>query len=416
MTRLFSCLTFVGVLVSVAIAQDDVTVWPNKTSSANSDPWIAEHHDSIQQMRPRVLVINFSNEQSMTQVEKLVDSIIKGVAEGSRWHGYADPNAPVFLQYEVFKFVDLRDANNSIGDSSREPAKPVKEGEKDLQFQYAALYSDEFAKLYGVADEANPGKFLNLRQLVDRGMVHEVWCVISGNTKSPRQVGMWESIELKLAYDDNFKAKGDDHVHAGNGEDPDQPWIGRSLRIGCINASRGPGCFLESLSHSFEHMAQGGAIPYLVPYFKEFGDFDLDKRYGTPFDSLYGPELNKRDIEYPNPTTALIPHKGEVIRIDNYSVHAGNAHNPPNARRQYDQDNTVPVMSTIEDWRQHSGPDGKDIAKPWTSAALDPYRTEYRDCMGAWLVYWRQNFPGLNNKAKDDAGRPMKNWWPFLFY
>jgi hypothetical protein len=63
-----------------------------------------------------------------------------------------------------------------------------------------------------------------------------------------------------------------------------------------------------------------------------------------------------------------------------------------------------------------SGPDGKDLAKPWTSSVLDPYRKEFHDCMGPWLVYWRQNFPGLDNKARDDAGKPMKNWWPFLFY
>jgi len=24
--------------------------------------------------------------------------------------------------------------------------------------------------------------------------------------------------------------------------------------------------------------------------------------------------------------------------------------------------------------------------------------------------------PGLDNTALDDEGRPMKNWWPFLFY
>jgi hypothetical protein len=65
---------------SGARAQDDVSVWPNKASFANSDPWIAEHHDSIRQMRPRVLVINFSNEHSMAHVEKLVGSIIKAVA------------------------------------------------------------------------------------------------------------------------------------------------------------------------------------------------------------------------------------------------------------------------------------------------------------------------------------------------
>ena len=47
---------------------------------------------------------------------------------------------------------------------------------------------------------------------------------------------------------------------------------------------------------------------------------------------------------------------------------------------------------------------------------LKPYREMAPDCMGAWLIYWRQNMPGLDNKQKDDEGKPMKNWWPFLFY
>ena len=34
----------------------------------------------------------------------------------------------------------------------------------------------------------------------------------------------------------------DDHVQAGNGGDPGQPFLGRSLRILFINAERGPGC------------------------------------------------------------------------------------------------------------------------------------------------------------------------------
>ena len=159
-------------------------------------------------------------------------------------------------------------SDNTVGDSSREPAKPQKEGEKDLKFQYAALYSDEFAKHYGVADEENSGKFLTLRQLVHRGMVHEVWCVISGNTKAPRQVGMWESIELKLAYDANFKPKVAEPIHSGNGHDLEQPWIGRSLRIGCINASRGPGCFLESLIalvRADEHERRGSVSRAVLP-------------------------------------------------------------------------------------------------------------------------------------------------------
>ena len=54
--------------------------------------------------------------------------------------------------------------------------------------------------------------------------------------------------------------------------------------------------------------------------------------------------------------------------------------------------------------------------RPWTPAVLDPYRELAPDCMGRWVVYWRQHMPGLGNTALDDEGLPMKNWWPYLFY
>ena len=70
----------------------------------------------------------------------------------------------------------------------------------------------------------------------------------------------------------------------------------------------------------------------------------------------------------------------------------------------------------IEDWRIGSGPGGQDVPVLWKNERFAQYRKLAPDCMGPWLVYWRQNFPGLDNRQKDDAGKPMKNWWPFLFY
>jgi hypothetical protein len=395
---------------------DDTTVWPNRASHANSDPWLAKNHDRLRVMRPRVLVINFSNEHSPEHVRQLTDQIIFGLSEGSRWHGYADKKAPAFLQYQVVKIADLRDADQKTGDSRLVPAKPPEPGTGNLQFRYAALFDDEFAARYGFADPDHAGKLLTLAQLVDRGIVHEVWVAISGNTQQERQVGMWEAIELKAAYTPDFKKIPGKNIHCGNGSDPEQPWSGRSLKIGCINASRGPGCFLESLSHSFEGMCRSEAIPYIRPYFAEYGGFDLETRYKLPFDSFYAADLRDRKIEYPDPHTALVPHGDKVIRVENYEAVGGNVHFTPNGRSHYDLTNPAPVMSTIEDWRMGSGPGGRDRAKPWSVETFKAYEKDHCDCMGPWLVYWRQNMPGLDNKAKDDHGRPMKNWWPFLFY
>src|SRR5260370_28795363 len=36
-------------------------VWPNTCSKANSDPWIAQHHDKIVEERPTVLLLHSAN-------------------------------------------------------------------------------------------------------------------------------------------------------------------------------------------------------------------------------------------------------------------------------------------------------------------------------------------------------------------
>jgi len=38
------------------------------------------------------------------------------------------------------------------------------------------------------------------------------------------------------------------------------------------------------------------------------------------------------------------------------------------------------------------------------------------DCGTAWQIYWRQSIPGFLHKAVDVDGKPMKNFWQFLFY
>jgi hypothetical protein len=201
---------------------------------------------------------------------------------------------------------------------------------------------------------------------------------------------------------------------AGNGGDPQQPFIGRSLRILFINAERGPGCAMESLGHSMEGMARSDAVPYFRRHFQEYGGFDLDKRFGLPFKSLY--EAPK-PLSYPTPSTLVYRQKdGKEVRVENFSVIGGNVHFNPTGRQDYDLNNPQTVLSTIEDYRIGSGPDGKDRAREWSVQSFKQYNQLANDCMGPWLVYWHQNMPGYRNRARDAEGRPMKNWWPFLFY
>ncbi|HEY3266190.1 MAG TPA: hypothetical protein VGM37_04640 [Armatimonadota bacterium] len=397
---------------------DDPTVWPNKWSSANSDDWLIQHHDQIKTLKPRVLVLNFANNRTPEQARAIVDGIIAAVAESSRYHGYKDPAAPVTLQYEVAKFVDLADrpadprpAKDRLdGNSTNYPRLPG--WTEGINFVYSDLFTQRFAEHYGYRDPRNPRRFLTLEDLVDQGLVNEVWfTAIQGNFGSP-----FESIEVKQAYDKDFHKIPGAWKQAGNGGSEGQPWIGRSLRIGFINSDRGPGCFMESLSHSFEANANCDIIPYLTKYFNEYAGFDLDKRWGlAPGDTrLYG--HGGDPVDYPDPSTMVLKSGGETITVHNYFAIGGNVHYNPTGRHDYDLDNPEKVMCTIEHYRLHDGPNGQDIQELWDVSRFKRYNQLAGDCMGPWLVYWRQNMPGPNSPAKDDDGKPMKSWWPFLFY
>jgi hypothetical protein len=56
------------------------------------------------------------------------------------------------------------------------------------------------------------------------------------------------------------------------------------------------------------------------------------------------------------------------------------------------------------------------VVQPFTKANYAGTRDLAPDCTGPWMVYWRQNWPGHRNLSTDDAGEPLKNWWPMLFY
>lgn len=394
---------------------DDLTVWPNRVSRANSDPWLVANHERIRIMRPRVMLINFSNVHAPDHLNRLAKNVIYALAESTRYHGYKDADAPAFLQYEVFRFVDLRDADRQKGNSRHLPVKNP-EVKRGYNMKYRAYFSDEFARLIGVADPANPQRFLRLDELVERGDVHEVWFFESGAVDAVPHSGAFEVVELKPKYDAQFRRIGNEYCQAGNGGDPDQPWTGRSVRIGCINASRGIGCFLESLGHGLEGFSDSGAVPYFTKYFRDFAGLNLREKYQLPIDRLYELEYGKRPVRFIDDKTAVFTHKGREHRVDNYIPTGGNAHFPPNGRGHYDLDNDQPVLSTIEDWRIGSGPDRRDVVKPFTNRVFVANRDRFPDCMGPWLVYWRQNMPGVDNRSKDDTDRPMKNWWVFLFY
>jgi hypothetical protein len=362
-------------------------IWPNAESAVNSDPWLVANHDRIRLMRPRVLVVNFVHGLAEADALRKVGWLCACLREASRWQGFRDPQAPVFLDYRIAGITDLTEPRGAVDrNSARFPRTADGVG-----LDYGALHE---MRLHGR---------LRLDELTERGLVNELWLLADHTAHS----APWETVEVKRAYDRDFRPVGFER-YAGNSGEHDAPWIGRSLRILFVNFDRGVGCAMESLGHSLERMATCGALPYYERYFREFAMLDLDRRLGLPFESLYG---HDRPVAYPTPSSLEYRRGRRRHTVHDYVVTGGNVHFMPNGRRDYDLDNRAPVLSTIETWRQPH-----EVARPWTPETLERYRELAPDCMGRWVVYWRQNMPGLDNTALDDEGRPMKNWWPFLFY
>jgi hypothetical protein len=393
--------------------------WPNAESRAASDPWIHQHHDEITVMRPRVMALNFVNRRNNAEMVGLVEDVFAAVREGTRNHGYDDRAAEPFVEYELAYAVDLRDETPPSGWAYNNSTLYPREDPVDgyWGFDYERLFTEEYAAHFGVEDPDAPGTYLTLCELSERGLVHEVWMYVDADVPDASAA---EVLGLMPAYDDAGNRVELSRC-AGNGcfdpEDEIPAECTRTLRIGTINNTRGVGCYMESLSHGIEWIGNGNHVPYFTRYWKELAGFDLDVRYGVPFDSWYSAcnGSGRPCLTYGSATS--VTYRGSFVgTIDPYVPVCGNAHFPPNASDHYDIVSPTTVSSTCRGYRTGGGPGAGDPESPITASDWDAYRSLAPDCTGAWIVWWWQSFPGLGNAARDESGAPMKNWWPFLFY
>lgn len=399
--------------------KDNPSIWPNRASHRNSDDWLWRNHDQLRQMQPRVLILNFADDMDEAAIRGHAEPLVKAFAEATRYHGYADKAAAPFIEYRIVKVVDLRDEDAREKPrrttSARFPKKKDhREGEPLID--YAALFGDEFAPQLGFADPRKPGRFLNLRELVDAGWVHELWFYAIHDPGHD-----WpgcETCEMKQFYDEQCRPIRGRHGSAGNGEDRSMPWLGRSFRIAFFNPHRGPGCSMENFGHTMEWIASSNSNAYYRRYFFEFADFELKQR-GLPFDSFYETSYDRASgdkMEYPKPDRIEIHWNGGQYAVEPFFVTGGSAHFPPGARWHYDLESPFTALTTLETYRTRKSPADRDEQRPFSRERFQRYREVAPDCMGQWIVYWFQSMPGLDNPCIDADGRPMKNWWPFLFY
>jgi len=423
----------------------DGCMWPNRLAPANSDPWIARHHDDLRLLAPRVLVVNFANGIGLggndnvdggpvttADVRAKAQQFVDMLREGSR-HTPTHPDPPPFLEPEITKVVDLQDGNGHAN-SDLFP-RGVTTGDGYPLVGYGELFSPSFAPHLAFVEG---GRHLTLGEAVDRGLVHDVILVanqVDARAPNPPDQVTHHILEVALvkqAYDHAGRPIEGAYVRNGcaadrqqagfEGCDNSMAWPGRSLRIFFLNVSRGAGCLAHSLGHAFEWIhnesavhAPGSphhgaaAIPYLRPHFRRFAGFDLGPSLGAPFPSLYaGGDAYSYEGCGSGACTTLVHPSG---RIHGYEVACGNVHYPPGAARGYDYYPEATVLSRCETfmqpWERAVPLDGH----PWSS--LEGVND---DCGGRFLTWWMQHMPGLDNLARTPEGEPMKNWWPFMYY
>jgi hypothetical protein len=390
-------------------------IWPNDTSSANSDDWLVQNHDRISQLRPRVLAMDIGN---TTNATTLIQRHIDGLANATSFHKYSNTSAQPMVVYQLVKVVNGGSGPNYSTWNSQS-------------------FADSNIQLKDPKDPTGPN--LTLCQLFEKGVINEVWCMATQN-----QTKCGETQETKVVYtntDPPTKVSPLKFISASNGDNITSLGCKVSTRIIDFNTSRGVGCHQHALGHGWErYMGPPVALPLLTKQAARFLNWDLNTRVMAPFTNFYsactsnGSTLNDCMVW----DSQIAMHSGATaatnFTIADMSGGCGNAHFYPNTVGTYSYDLNTPdpmVLSSCEHYGMHDGANGKDTTTMFTNAMTDtlakaqqgggcaagsPYCSTDDDCGGHGTSYLYQSFPSYGTAAKNDDGTPMHNWWPYLFY
>jgi len=387
-------------------------IWPNETSSANSDDWLVQNHDRISQLRPKVLAIDIGNtSNAMTLIQRHID----GLANATSFHKYSNASAQPMVVYQLAKIV---------------------KGTSPSYTEWASqAFADNNIQMKDPKDPSGPN--LTLCQLFEKGVINEVWCMA---TQSQTKCG--ETQETKVVYsnaDPPVKTTARP-VSASNGDNVTGLGCKVSIRIIDFNTSRGVGCHQHAMGHGWERYMDTQALPILRKQAARFLNWDLNTRVMAPFSNFYsacnsnGSQLTDCVVWQSNVHAVSGNSAARAFDIADMSGGCGNAHFYANTTGTYSYDARTPdpmVLSSCEHYGMHDGANGKDMTTPYTNAMTDSlasaqasgpctsggnYCSTDDDCGGHGTSYLYQSFPSYGTTAKNDDGTPMHNWWPYLFY
>jgi len=363
-------------------------------------------------MSPRVLVLNFNNGATSDSARQTADRQVAAIAEGSRYRGYSDATAPVFLNYQIARVVDLTDrpaapANWTNPSSTQLPVTT------SGAFDPVALFTSRFSTLYGFPDKTM-SRFLSLCELFEQGVINEVW--IEDGESGQRHAPF--NAERKQVYDmENVAVPGSFSPCVGGGGCLTDVSCSVTVRIAHLDQSRGPGCDLDVRGWSLEGMWD--ALPAFQSEALAFLNRDFRTRFGVNFNGWENicDQAGNPCVRYPTPSTAAGTNaNGSAWTISNFVQGCGSTAFPPNARFRYDYQDLTPVQSRCEHFGLHDGIGGVDALELFTADRIAAADQAFPDCGGGWQIYWRQSIPGLGTPATTAAGLPLRNWWPLLFY
>jgi hypothetical protein len=409
------------------------TGWPTAAHGANSDPWLVTHNQVITAMMPSVLVLNFDNGASSQQTMMAAQTLASALAVGSTYHGYQNPGAPQFLQYQILPIVDLtnNNPNHPLPPGWSNPSSSLLPTTSATgEFDPTQLFQSQFANFGFTDTSTSPPRPLSLCELFEQGLVNEVW-IQDGETDAvggpQRRAPLY--LERKQTYDQNGNAiagKFDECV--GGGTAPtclSGITCGVTVRMSHLDPAvggAGVGCDLEIRGWGIEGMWD--ALPIFQTDAAAFLNQDFDTRFGVRF-SAWPQICSAKDAEaqipcvsYPTAMRATGTYgDGTPWTIDPFLQGCGSSQFPPNAiwRGDFD-DTTSSVDSRCEHFGLDDKPGGGDTYELFPAATVAAQSQTYLGCGGGWQVYWRQSMPGYQNQAKASDGSPMKNWWPMLFY
>ena len=399
-----------------------VFTWPNASSSANSDAWLAAHHDELVGMRPNVMLLDFYNPWAVDQARALALDRIATIAVASRYHGYSDPNAAAFLNYQLAPVIDLTDHPPPAPATRQFDASTNYPVDATGAFDMSALFGSSFAAYFGVPDPTNPSRDLTLCELFEQGIVNELWILAGDERNTVRKPPLM--VESKQVYDaQNHAVPGVFDPNTGY-----QPFIAPAckvtVRIAALSPTSGVDCDLVPAVGGHREHARRHPLPR-----RKRGRLLQRQLRGPrrcPLQQLggarqHGPRrvLAHRGLAVPDGDERLRRLR-QWHRVDDRPLPAGLRDRALPSERDQGMGlrKREEVQSRCEHYGMHDGLGAGDVTNAYSDAVVSAYSQLYGNdqCGGGWQIYLPQSMPGLDNHAVAADGSPMKNWWPFLFY